>query len=191
MMNRERKLTRGKRIDYTQPGPYFVTICVDVRGLWFGDVRAGGILELNDAGEMVASSWQSIQRQYTGTRIDAFVVMPDHLHGILTLPPVIPGIKSPSLSQIIGWFKTVTTKRYGSGVRESGWGSFDGKLWQPSFHDHILQDSGDVARHRAYIHRNPARWIEHRPDEIGDFRTWESSPFNLLPPESPQKQEIP
>jgi hypothetical protein len=54
-MDRERKLTRAPGIDYRQPGPYFVTICVDIRGLWFGDVRPEGVLILNDAGELDGS----------------------------------------------------------------------------------------------------------------------------------------
>jgi REP element-mobilizing transposase RayT len=66
-------------------GAYFVTICTQDRACLFGDVVAGAMC-LNEAGQMVAALWDGIAARFSGVEIDQFVVMPNHLHGILILP---------------------------------------------------------------------------------------------------------
>jgi REP element-mobilizing transposase RayT len=155
----ERKLPRARGFDYTSPGPYFVTICAEDRALRFGEV-VDHCMMLNAAGEMVHGAWQEMAGRYPGLVLDAFVVMPNHMHGILILPGV--GQRSPavSLSNMIGWFKVVTTRRYIKGVHDEGWSPFDGRLWQHSFHDRIVRNDAEMERIWTYIANNPALWME-------------------------------
>src|ERR1700726_630655 len=83
-MHRRRSL-RLKGYDYAMAGAYFVTICTQDRACLFGDVVAGA-MRLNEAGQMVAALWNGTAAQFPGVEIDQFVVMPNHLNGILILP---------------------------------------------------------------------------------------------------------
>ena len=67
---------------------------------------------------------------------------------------------TPDLSQVMQWFKTMTTNAYIRGVKNDGWRPFPGKLWQRSFHDRIVRDRDELDRIRRYIVNNPARWEE-------------------------------
>jgi len=87
---RNRRPLRLKEHDYAQPGAYFVTICTQHRQRLFGEVVSGEML-LNDAGRMIQRIWDEIPFYYKGIDIDAFVVMPDHIHGlVVVLPPGSP-----------------------------------------------------------------------------------------------------
>jgi REP element-mobilizing transposase RayT len=79
--------------DYTQPGAYFITVCAHERTCVFGDI-VDGEMRVNDAGWMVQQCWDEIPEHYPGIEIDAFTVMPNHIHGIVILvgatPPWLP-----------------------------------------------------------------------------------------------------
>ena len=69
--------------DYSSAGAYFVTVCAEARGVnWFGEISSAG-MQLNAAGEMVLEIWNDLPTYYRGVQTDAFVVMPDHVHGIV------------------------------------------------------------------------------------------------------------
>ncbi len=85
-----RRSIRLKGYDYTRASAYFVTVCVQNRFCLLGDVFAGAI-RVNDAGRMVQTVWEECPDHYAGVVVDAFVVMPNHIHGIIVLrPPPIP-----------------------------------------------------------------------------------------------------
>lgn len=84
-----RRSVRLKGYDYTQPGSYFVTICTQDRAFLFGEV-VDGEMRLNDAGAMVQSVWEEMPAFYPGVLTDAFVVMPNHIHGIVILVGAAP-----------------------------------------------------------------------------------------------------
>jgi putative transposase len=89
-MHRRRSL-RLKGYDYSLAGAYFVTICTQDRACLFGDV-VDGVMRLNEAGQMVAALWDGIAARLSGVEIDQFVVMPNHLHGILVLDADAVGV---------------------------------------------------------------------------------------------------
>ena len=157
----ERKAMRAQGFDYREPGPYYVTICTEYRVHRFG-VVIDGVMRLNEPGEMVHATWNAIAHAFPGVTLDAFVVMPNHVHGLLTLlvpdGPTLDGCAS--LSDVVGWFKTETTNRYIRGVKRLGWEPFEGKLWQRGFHDEIVRTERGVERVRRYIAANPADWPE-------------------------------
>ncbi len=170
--------------DYTEPGEYFVTIVTQERASLFGDI-AGYEMQTNDAGRMIQETWEEIPAYYPRIDIDEFVVMPNHVHGIIVieaedgeraprgsaLPHTLGGGKevnssevsrdSPiklSLGDVVERFKSLATTRYAAGVRERGWPRFTGKLWQRNYHEHIVRNEYSLRLIRAYIEGNPAMW---------------------------------
>ncbi len=152
-----------------------MTICTQDRTCLFGDVTAG-VMRLNDAGQMVTTLWGAIATRFSGVEIDQFVVMPNHLHGILVLPDaeeaatkgattrVAPTVGAPlvgapaRLGDVVGAFKSLATVGYIDGVKTNGWPGFRGRLWQRNYYEHIVRDETALNRLRRYIEENPARW---------------------------------
>jgi len=139
-----------------------VTVCVKDRVKRFGEVKDGRMM-LNEYGEMVNRYWGEIPGHYKDVALDQFVVMPNHVHGIIIIVGTIVGteqcsvpmkcVKRVSISRVIKSFKDITIKQMRSryGVYFS---------WQRSFHDHIIRGEGDLTRIREYIRNNPLKWEE-------------------------------
>ncbi len=161
-LKKGRRIIRLQGYDYSQPGAYFVTICVQNRECLFGDVRRGKMV-LNELGEIVAESWQWLERQYEHVEMDEWVVMPNHLHGIMvikdcrggsrTAPTGSDQPKRKPLGRLIGAFKTVSTKRVNEIQNTPG-----AKLWQRNYYEHIIRSEEDLKRIRTYLAQNPAKW---------------------------------
>ena len=79
-----RRSIRLQGYDYTRPGAYFITIVTQGRACLFGEVVAGE-MRMNDAGRMVQQVWDELALFYEGVQTDAFIVMPNHVHGIIIL----------------------------------------------------------------------------------------------------------
>jgi REP element-mobilizing transposase RayT len=151
---------RLKGWDYSKAGGYFVTICTANRRCHFGQI-ADGQMRLSPIGDILAAEWQRTAELRPNVILDAWVVMPNHIHGIIFIqdggapPTTDPATEKPlkpgSVGAIIGQVKSVCKKR----IRANGDRSFD---WQPRFHDHIIRDDADLARIREYIINNPAQW---------------------------------
>ena len=177
-----RRSIRLQGYDYSQAGAYFITICTQNRECMFGEI-VDGKMALNHAGNMIQTVWDEIPFHYAGIEIDEFIVMPNHIHGIITIvvvgatPRGCPGVgqengqaQGPaptggtgntgtlSLGDMVHRFKTMTTKRYADGVKQSGWQSFPGKLWQRNYWEHIVRNEMELNRIREYIHTNPTQW---------------------------------
>ena len=146
---------RLKGYDYAQNGAYSVTICTQGRLCLFGQVGDDGDVQLNNAGIWVATWWERLSERFPGIELDVFVVMPNHLHGVVV---IFDDTSRVSLSRLIQWFKTMTTNTYIHGVREHNWESFPGKLWQRSFYDKIIRNDRVLDAIRIYIEFNPLRW---------------------------------
>ena len=149
--------------DYARPGAYSITVCVEDRRCVFGRVVANQI-QMNDQGRMIEAFWHKLPVRLTALETDAFVVMPNHVHGIVHLGrggnmgPSPGGHMGPPLPVIVQWFKTMTTNAYIRGVRGCGWPPFERRLWQRGYYDHIVRDAEDLNRIRDYIARNPSNW---------------------------------
>lgn len=168
----QRRSIRLKRYDYHSPGAYFVTMSTQGRERLFGEGIVGAgpgacpHVVLGDAGRMVSKVWAEIPERYPGVGVDEFVVMPDHVHGIVLIGQggqpqgVAPTVatKGLSLPDIVHRFKSMTTKLYTDGVKERGWQSFRGRLWQRNYYEHIVRDDDKLNMIRQYIRSNPAQW---------------------------------
>jgi putative transposase len=160
---------RLKGYDYALEGAYFITIVTQNRACLFGDIT-DSVQRLNDAGRMIQSLWIDMTTYYPGVETDTFIVMPNHIDGIVLLvgagPRACPkGAGQPqgvaptmSLPDVIHRFKTLTTKRYVDGVQQGGWMPFAGRFWQRNYYEHIIRDEKSLLRIRESIASNPALW---------------------------------
>ena len=158
--------------DYRRSGAYFITICTHGRVPFFGAVQSG-VVQLSDAGQLAEATWQLIPQQFDFTALGAYVIMPDHMHGIIIIQASaqteadeagvhhgenstggITGRDNPmlhqNLSHIIRWYKGRTTFRCRQQTPEF--------RWQARFHDHIIRDADEFARIAGYIRTNPDRY---------------------------------
>ncbi|MGI8483872.1 MAG: transposase [Thermomicrobiales bacterium] len=159
---------RLRAFDYHAPGPYFVTISLHQRQPRFGIVENERVV-LSPAGKMIADAWVAIARRFDVT-LDASIVIPDHMHGILTLPLVADSELAPALAEVVGAFKGLTTKLYRDGVASQGWPRFQKYFWGENYYEHIIRDVWDMDAKRLYIERNPWRWEAKRRAGEGWFR---------------------
>ena len=179
--------TRLKNWDYSSNGYYFVTICTQNRTCFFGEIIHRKMV-LNTIGELAKKQWQNIPKQFTYATIDAYVIMPNHIHRIVVIDqPVVcrdainqsvvcrdainrvstnGGITKNhnpmlhnNLSRIIRWFKGRTT--------------FESRKidlhfsWQPRFYDHIIRNEKSLKNIQQYINNNPKMWSRDRNNKMG------------------------
>jgi REP element-mobilizing transposase RayT len=179
--NKHRRSIRLQNYDYKRSGAYFVTMVTQNRACLFGDV-VNGRLQLNDAGQMIQAIWDQLPQHYPGVETDAFVIMPNHVHGIIALvgvsacadiqsggqPQGVAPTNDPrpkhdavhvlSLADIVHRFKTLTTKRYVDGVKQFDWSRFESRLWQRNYFEHVIRNEESLNRIGEYILDNPTRW---------------------------------
>jgi REP element-mobilizing transposase RayT len=138
----------------------FVTLCVEGRQPVFGAVVDGEVVH-SPAGRHAIARWQAIPERFPAVAIDAFVVMPDHVHGIV-MTGADPDRVDPkaTVGAIVRWYKAVLLADYRVGVRDEGWPPYHGTLWQRRFHDHIIRSEREFATYQRYIEGNPGRWWE-------------------------------
>ncbi|GAB5534921.1 MAG: transposase [Rubricoccaceae bacterium] len=183
----ERRSPRLRGYDYRQPGLYFVTIVTADRQLVFGEIHDHA-MALSEIGELARACWEAIPEHHVGVELDAFVVMPNHVHGLIALtgasphdappdstrrdgiypvPDTMYGVPTPtsdghkgvSLSTVVGTYKAAVTR-----ARNRQFTTPGAPLWQPRFHDRIvrLRNPDELANIRRYIGENPARWHKDR-----------------------------
>jgi REP element-mobilizing transposase RayT len=160
-----RKLNRLNGYDYSQDGYYFVTICTKNREHFFGEIK-NAEMQLNEYGEFAKKCWLEIPIHFSHVILDEFIIMPNHIHGILIIENKnttnMVGNKnfcslpwqtklSKSLSSVIRGFKIGVTKFF----REKNNYEFS---WQKSFYDHIIRDEKALFKIREYIQNNPLKW---------------------------------
>jgi REP element-mobilizing transposase RayT len=182
-----RRSIRLKGYDYALAGAYFVTISTQDRGGVFGDVVAG-VMRLNEAGRMVSTEWNTLPAWFPGVDLDAFVVMPNHIHGIIVFTTrvsvgaplvgaqdVTPNMATdnrattrvaPTLGDVVGAYKSRVTVEYTRGVKTKGWPAFRRRLWQRNFYEHIIRNEASLNHIRQYILDNPARWSFDRENPL-------------------------
>ena len=181
-----RRSIRLRNHDYSQPGAYFVTICTYQKQSWFGEIKNGQIY-LNQLGKIVADEWLKTCKIRPNFKLDEWVIMPNHFHGIVIIndysgddqslgardapldlgardAPLDLGArdaplqqKPNSLSSCIAGFKSAVTKRINL-LRQNT----DTPIWQRNYYESILRDEKYLAVVREYIINNPKNWPNDR-----------------------------
>ena len=137
---------------------YFVTLCTQRHLCLFGEINDAEML-LNDAGQLVDYWWGELPKKFSQVELDAHITMPNHVHGLVLLKD---DSEEVSISVMLRWFKTMTTNAYIRGVHEQDWQPFYKKLWQRSFHDHVVRHEKEIDGIRDYIVNNPLRWHDDK-----------------------------
>ena len=164
-MTQNRKPNRLKGYDYSQNNFYFVTSCVENRDCCFGEI-VSGMMALNEYGKIAEQQWQWLGEQYPYIVLHEYVVMPNHIHGIIEinrgtvgtgrdLSLQQPTMKIKSLSELMGAFKTTSSKQ----IHLLECPTFK---WQRSFHDHIIRDEKSYNLIANYILGNPSSWEQDK-----------------------------
>lgn len=161
----KRKSQRLTNFDYRQNYAYFITICTQKKLHLFGNIVNGEMI-LNNAGDMVYEKLLDMPTVYHNLVVDNSVVMPNHIHAIILLKNDVlrtsgttqGSFPTGTLSYYIQRYKSLTTKLYIDGVKIGAYPPFDKKVWQKSYHDHIIRNETDYKSIWEYIESNPLRW---------------------------------
>ena len=170
---------RLRGYDYSQPGFYFLTICTSNRQNLFGEITDNK-MNLNNSGLFVEHCWKEISRHFSNIELDEYVIMPNHLHGIIVINPSNKGsvgvqhveplrnscakqncvpnqqrdyqkVVPGSLGAVVRGFKSAVTRWFHNYSKVK-------TVWQRNFYDHIVRDECELARIRLYIRQNPEKW---------------------------------
>jgi putative transposase len=153
--------------DYGSHGLYFVTICTKDRLHYLGDIISNtsqetqniASLQRTDIGEISEKNWLDIPKHFNFVEVDEYVIMPNHIHGILFINKPNKtdwqmnkfGVQSQNLASIIRGYKA-SVKAYATihNIEFS---------WQPKYHDRVIRDEKEYSNIRAYIFDNPEQWL--------------------------------
>jgi putative transposase len=162
-----RKSIRLKGFDYSREGLYFITICTHDRQLLFGRIEKGK-MNLSDGGKVAHECWLAIPEHFPKVKLHEFVIMPDHLHGIIELTDdsgvqnfgshphprkrhefqkIIPR----SVGSVVRGFKIGVTKYFRANTQIE-------TAWQRNFHERIIRNEESYLRISRYITNNPLYW---------------------------------
>ncbi len=156
-----RETIRLKNYDYARNGAYFVTICAKEREPLFGEITDGRMI-VNPIGEIVESVWNELIDHYGDIALDAFVVMPNHIHGIIVLsdsdwagfkPAPTIKTKRHGLSEIIRGFKTFSSRSINAYRNTTG-----APVWQRNYYERVIRNQTELNQTRQYIMDNPTKW---------------------------------
>jgi REP element-mobilizing transposase RayT len=169
--------TRLQNWNYGWNAAYFVTICTQNRACYFGEIAetqnlaspqdkaSAFVMQLSEIGVMAEKFWSEIPEHFPFVILDEFVVMPDHVHGIIMINKTVEtqnvaslsienqnkfGPQSKNLASIIRGFKIGVTKYARNNNIDFA--------WQPRYHDHIIRDERSFKNIRNYIFENPLKW---------------------------------
>ncbi|MBI5103127.1 MAG: hypothetical protein HZB33_15030 [Nitrospirae bacterium] len=196
-----RRSIRLKEYDYSQTGAYFVTVCAWQRECLFGEITDGDMFS-NELGDMVTKCWDSIPTHFPHVETDEFIVMQNHIHGIVILnntcrgevsspvPSVSPGpnttiniktkeggetppLRRHTLGQVMAYFKYQSAKAINLLRNIPGF-----PLWQRNYYEHIIRDDRELHAIREYIRYNPMKWDEDEENpNVKRMGRFELSPY--------------
>ena len=147
----QRKSSRLKHFDYSTNGKYFVTVCTHEKKKLLSSIEYVGEglcalpqIELTEIGKIVDESIKFTNENTEGVIIEKYIIMPNHIHLLIEL--TAGGHGNPPLQDVVGKIKSYTTHKYGE------------KLWQRSYHDHVIRNEESFQNIWDYVEANPARW---------------------------------
>jgi REP element-mobilizing transposase RayT len=162
---------RLKEYDYAQPGGYFITIVTYHRDSLFGEIW-NKVMQLNGFGKIADECWRAIPEHFPNVELGAYVVMRNHVHGIIVINDGADASASArrgtiyrapteqfgkpvagSIPTVIRTFKSAVSRRIGREHNVTG-------IWQRNYYEHVIRDDKDWDRIHRYIESNPSMWAE-------------------------------
>lgn len=167
----QRRSVRLPGFNYGSIGKYFITICSHRKTHLFG-VILHGEMQLNELGLAVQRCWQALPSHFPHVELDQFVIMPNHIHGIISIVSThIEAEKAKDISPlrkqlaVRGTSKTLGSivRGFKAGVTKWARQNMDiCMVWQRNYYDHIIRNDADYLRLAEYIITNPQRWRSDR-----------------------------
>jgi putative transposase len=186
-----RRSIRVKGYDYSSEGAYYVTIVTQARECLFGEI-IDGEMQFNEYGKIVQKRWDEIPIHFPNVELGAFVIMPNHVHGIIfitterrsevvspqnnpnnniqdaymdetfTLGRETLPPRKPTLGQIVAYFQYQSTKEMNRIETDNA----ITKFWQRNYYEHIIRDEKDLQNKTDYIEANPSLWDKDNVNPI-------------------------
>jgi putative transposase len=184
-LNQHNRSIRPDNYDYSQSGAYFITIATLESKPIFGEILEERIL-LNKVGDIAYKEWERLTRRYFHIELGAFVVMPNHMHGIILIKGKKSGKTAVQKSKLypshfsksedlgttdVGSIPTII-RSYKSSVSLRGrsiLGKGNKTIWQGGYYEHIIRDAADMERIKDYLAENPSNWETGDPLDDPDF----------------------
>ena len=181
--NRRRSI-RLVEYNYSNAGAYFVTICVRDKKSILGHIRNANV-DLSPIGEIAHHCWNEIPNHFPYVELDAFIVMPNHLHGIIVLNGNCRGVQlnAPEMTTA-NYYESISPKKgtlsvivrtfKGAVTTQCRKGTYNFLGWQRNYYEHIVRNEDVLGRIREYIVNNPLQWQfdrenpTHEKDEYYD-----------------------
>ena len=192
---------RLKGYDYSQAGMYFVTICAKNRECLFGEIIREEMI-LSELGRIVQKCWKEIRTHYQNIELDEFVVMPNHVHGVIFImgngfgdvgatlvvaqnragaspaPAANNEMRAgaspaPTLGNIIGAFKSMVFNQHLKYIQINNL-DVSAKVWQRNYYEHIIRNENSLEKIRNYIYNNPGGWLNDIENSTINKNTTES-----------------
>ncbi|HMB23328.1 MAG: transposase [Chloroflexota bacterium] len=163
--------------DYSQPGAYFVTIVTWHRECLFGEV-VDGEMRLNKFGLVTKEQWEKLPKRFPNIELGAFVIMPNHMHGIIVITDGRGTAENPSNLGSEATRRAPTREQFQKPVKGSiptivrsyksavsyrinlMRGIQDVPVWQRNYYEHIIRNDRDLQNKTDYIEANPMLWAE-------------------------------
>ena len=159
---KNRKLNLQQYYNYSSEpsGAYFLTLCAKNFQNYFGEICEGKVV-LNDVGKLVENKWKMIEEYFKNVKLDKFVVMPSHVHGIIFIAENSFSCSDEEsrnvqlIPKIISQYKASVTREIRKNCSDAQ------SFWQKSFHDRIIQNKNELYQIQEYIVNNPWRWSDN------------------------------
>lgn len=175
-----RRSIRLQGYDYSKAGYYFITLVCYNRKNFFGKIVRDSFqqnhMKLNSTGLTARSCWLEIPLHYPNVKLHEFIIMPDHMHGILEIEvrddtvcteikirkvnkfqKIIPG----SIGSILRGYKIGVTKWFRDKCMKENWVMIEREeivLWQRNYYEHIIRNEQEYLALSKYIKNNPKNW---------------------------------
>lgn len=149
-----RRSIRLPHHDYSSPGTYFLTLCTHNRQPLFGTI-SNQTFQPNTIGTIVQHHWLSLPRFHAHLSLDSWIIMPNHLHGLLNLGDFDQNQIRKPVSEIIRGFKTFSARQINRARQATKI-----PVWQRDYYEHIVRNQDDLDRIRLYITQNPLNWLQ-------------------------------
>ena len=152
-----RRSIRLKEYDYSQPGAYFITICTRNKESYFE--------QYPELKRIVNRQWQEITSRFVNIQLDEFIIMPNHIHGIIIVGATLAVARknragarpAPTIGEIIGTFKSLCVSDWLRYIKENRIDMVS-KFWQRNYYEHIIRNEDESNKIREYIQNNPLKW---------------------------------
>lgn len=158
-----RKSIRLKNYDYNQNGAYFVTICTQEKECLLGSIVGETLCGLPNNPHLIIEKWLlELENKFHCVKIKKYIIMPNHIHFIILFENEMDNHIDMTLSNIIDWYKTMTTNEYIRGVKNNLFPHFNKRIWQRSYYEHIIRNEKSYLEIWQYIDSNVISWKDDK-----------------------------